>query len=250
MILLLDVGNARIKWVCFSKQLGFHQYGASAYASEGAWSQICAIWTQFERPTRVVIANVAGDEIYNRIAIWSKQEWARSPQSLRVDDKSHGIHIAYADPAKLGIDRWLAMLGGSSQCDMPFCVADCGTAITLDGVDAEGAHLGGMIIPGLTLMRKSLVSATNGIDLVSAPNASKHMLADNTSMAVLTGSIHAAAGTIERCVSMITKNLNRCVVLFITGGDAAEIQQYLTIKCHIDPLLVHKGMIMIAGDNK
>ena len=66
-----------------------------------------------------------------------------------------GVRIAYADPSKLGVDRFLALLAAHERGG-PALVVGVGTALTLDLVDAGGRHHGGRIAPSPSLMREAL----------------------------------------------------------------------------------------------
>ena len=66
-------------------------------------------------------------------------------------DSACGLRNGYRDPAQLGVDRWLAMCAAWQQFPGSLCVVDAGTAVTIDVVAADGAHSGGLILPGVCL---------------------------------------------------------------------------------------------------
>ena len=66
-----------------------------------------------------------------------------------------GVRIAYAEPARLGVDRFLALLGAHARGG-PALVVAVGTALTIDLLDAAGRHLGGRIAPSPSLMREAM----------------------------------------------------------------------------------------------
>ena len=85
------------------------------------------------------------------------------PQFIRSTRRSAGVRNGYVQTWRLGADRWVAMLGPGLHPGRALCVVDVGTALTLDLLDADGQHRGGLLVPGPTLMVESLLSNTAGI---------------------------------------------------------------------------------------
>jgi type III pantothenate kinase len=73
----------------------------------------------------------------------------------------HGLTNGYLDPSLLGADRWLALIGAWTKARSALCVVDAGTAVKVDSVDADGQHLGGLIVPGIHMMREALMNKTS-----------------------------------------------------------------------------------------
>ena len=71
-----------------------------------------------------------------------------------------GVHNRYADPSQLGTDRWAALIGARSICAGACVVVGAGTAVTVDALTATGDFVGGLIIPGLSLMADALARDT------------------------------------------------------------------------------------------
>lgn len=74
-----------------------------------------------------------------------------------------GVRNGYEDYERLGLDRWLAMLGGFHLASGACLVLDFGTAVTADFIAGDGEHLGGFICPGMPLMRNQLRTHTRRI---------------------------------------------------------------------------------------
>src|SRR6202034_3800599 len=75
----------------------------------------------------------------------------------------NGLTNGYLDPSLLGADRWLALIGAWTKASGALCVVDAGTAVKVDAVDAKGQHLGGLIAPGIHMMREALMNKTSDI---------------------------------------------------------------------------------------
>ncbi len=106
-----------------------------------------------------------------------------------------GVVNGYDNPAQLGADRWAALIGARGLHAGPALVVMAGTATTVDCLDAQGVFRGGLILPGLDLMRRSLARNTAGL-----PEAcgGYRVLPTNTDDAIVSGCIAATVGAIER----------------------------------------------------
>ena len=148
----------------------------------------------------------------------------------------HRLVNGYASPEQLGADRWLAMKAAWAQSVGKCCVISCGTAITVDRVDAAGQHLGGLIFPGLQMMRNALASETEKLPHVAHDHIlSDAFLANNTVDAIVQGTLLGVTAFVEM-------QLNKTQAVFLTGGDAERVAQYLSSDITIDPHLVLKGL--------
>ncbi|MBS1213524.1 MAG: type pantothenate kinase, partial [Proteobacteria bacterium] len=152
--LLVDIGNSRVKW-------GLGQAGrvtsgeAFPSRSEGLRAEMERCWGGLPAPGAVVVASVAGRDAAEILRDWLFSRWGVVPRLVCAEPRAHGVVNGYDDPAALGVDRWVCLLGAHRLHTGPLCIADCGTALTLDALDGAGRHLGGLIGPGLQLMRRS-----------------------------------------------------------------------------------------------
>jgi type III pantothenate kinase len=131
-----------------------------------------------------------------------------------------GITNLYEQPAQLGADRWLALIGARSLCAGPLVVATAGTATTVDALDGQDRFLGGYILPGLRLMLEALARNTAGL-----PHA-RGQAADwprNTDDAIHNACTDAQAALMER----VRDQLGDGATLLLSGGAAAAISPRL-----------------------
>ena len=156
MNLLIDLGNSRLKW---GLGQGRHiQEGASIALEHECFSEwLLNSWSKIEIPELIAISSVSSTSLEQKICLMAKRIWP-SIEVIMAQTRAVacGVQNAYRRPGQLGIDRWLCLLALRQYHPLPACVIDCGTAITVDMLDAGGIHLGGLITPGLTLMKKSL----------------------------------------------------------------------------------------------
>jgi type III pantothenate kinase len=160
-----------------------------------------------------------------------------------------GLTNGYLDPTLLGADRWLALIGAWTKVKSALCVVDAGTAVKVDSVDAKGQHLGGLIAPGIHMMREALMSKTNDI-AKAASNSTPSLagvLANNTVSAVSRGAVFALAGMADRAAEIIEQSTGAVPKLIITGGDAGMIIGTMRSHGEIVPDLVLQGLAVIAA---
>jgi type III pantothenate kinase len=241
--LLIDMGNSRVKW-------GLGKLGriepAKPFATPDILSDkmLSTIWGDAPSPAQVVVANVAGSDIADHLKAWTQQHWGLAPHFVHSKAKAFGVTNAYFNPQQLGVDRWVALIGARHSFSGPVCVADCGTAITVDAVDAAGIHLGGVIAPGLAMMRRSLVSGTSALPF--ADGDFHESLARETLSGIASGTRQALAGLIERCFRQTAVRLGIEPHLLLTGGDALAIASILAMPVELRPDLVLEGLLVIS----
>jgi type III pantothenate kinase len=243
-MLLVDIGNSRIKWGRWSSRQVQLQGSVNwqAAALEGLFEQA---WGNTPGPGRIMVANVAGPAIADRLSSWMRKQWAVVPEFVSVKARAFGVQIAYEDPKQLGVDRWLCLIAAWNRYKAPACIADCGTAMTLDALSSHGEHLGGLILPGLSLMRQVLVKHTHGIRVSTA--GQRLLLACNTQDGITAGSLYAVAACIDRVASELRERFGETLRCVITGGDAEMILTLLTHPFEPIPDLVLQGLAVVAG---
>ena len=202
-------------------------------------------WGSGPNPERVVVSNVAGPLIADQVSAWTRKQWAVAPEFVSVEARAFGVQLGYEDPRQLGADRWLALIAVWNRYQAPACIADCGTAVTIDALASQGEHLGGLIVPGLTLMRQMLVRHTHGIRVNAAGQPG--MLGRTTQDGITAGSLYAVAACIDRVAFDLRQRLGDDLMAVITGGDAENIFPLLTHPFEQVPDLVLRGLAVVAG---
>ena len=157
MTLLVDVGNTALKWALLEDEALVlrGRLNVTELSSDAALEQQ---WAVLAPPRRVLIASVAATPVTVQISTWCRERWQSEILTVQAQADSFGVRNAYRDPGRLGVDRWLAMVAARARGSEAACVVDCGSAVTVDVLDKEGAHLGGLIVPGLEMMKVSLGS--------------------------------------------------------------------------------------------
>jgi type III pantothenate kinase len=158
---------------------------------------------------------------------------------VKPQAQAFGVVNAYQQPERLGVDRWLSLVAVWQQYQVSACIVDCGTAITVDLLDAHGRHQGGLISPGLMLMKESLGQGTAALSVSDASHV--FGLADSTEAAIYSGTLMAAIGLIEHVLAKHPSGIR----LILTGGDAELIAGQLDAVSTVDPDLVLRGLLCV-----
>lgn len=247
MELLIDIGNTRIKWARRTEG----RIGEQSAAQHAGWTAddfIQHVLSAAPRAERVFISNVSGQRMADLARAAIVRAWRVEPRFVHSPAAQAGIRNAYPDPARLGVDRWLAMLGGRALEPGPLCVVSVGTAMTIDGLDATGQHLGGVIVPGAELMVSSLLENTSDIaQRAAGGQACDELFANNTLGAIQQGAVHALAALIDRAYETLRERLGQAPVLLLTGGGSGRIQAAIRAPGREIPDLVLRGLAVVAA---
>jgi len=240
MKLLIDIGNTRIKWAVEKDNIIKNSI-AIEHNENDFISLILQAWLDLERPEKIIISCVSRKEIVNQLIAVAKNIWSEINVIVAKSSASMcSINNAYKQANKLGVDRWLALIALHHYYPGDGVVVDCGTAITIDVLNKQGQHLGGVISPGLQLMKHSLFQGTESLSNVD--QAFSVGLSSNTESAVYSGTIFSAVGLIDKVVNDYTD----CQTLVLTGGDAELLSQYLNYKVVLEPDFVLKGLSLYS----
>jgi type III pantothenate kinase len=255
MILLIDAGNSRIKWA--SLVGGVLQAGEPiAHGGEaGDVHALSLAWAPLPRPVRILAVNVLGAVFADALAGWAEDTWGLDVEFVVSQREACGVVNAYREPERLGADRWVALIAARHACSGPVCVVDCGTALTIDVLAPDGEHLGGLIIPGLAMMRRSLVERTTGIrsgsvsEYGAEQEADAPLFARDTVGGVISGTRYALAAAIDRITGDVRAAMAGEVRCLLTGGDAGIVLPLLTGQYDYVPELVLDGLAVMAGES-
>jgi len=251
-LLLVDAGNARVKWtISDAGQIG--AVGRADYGSDPrlAISSICA--AADDTVDQVVVGNVAGREFGARL----ERELLRCSSAdvwfAHSLPETAGVRCGYARAASLGVDRWAAIVAAAQRArtqasGRPLCVVDAGTALTIDAIDHESLHLGGLILPGVHLQRQALLDAAADISVsleqIERAGSRPGVFATSTAQALAISGPLAFAAAIDRCVAELSAE-SLVPWLVLTGGDATRVGQWLATPFDICPNLVFEGLAIM-----
>lgn len=246
--LALDIGNTRLKWACYASAHPQAELLAEGVEflenidklAEGAWAQL-------PTPTHILGCTVAGDAIKRR-AEEQMEMWDVHPHWVVASEQEAGLRNGYDHPARLGADRWVAMIGGyhhmrQKGIERPMVVVMVGTAVTVEAVDAEGGFLGGLILPGHGIMLRALESGTAGLHV---PTGEVRQFPTNTSDALTSGGTFAIAGAVQCMVQHLREHTGQEPYCIMTGGAGWKMAPSMTVPFELVDNLLFEGLLYMA----
>jgi type III pantothenate kinase len=251
MKFLIDIGNTRIKWAT-GVDGSLTESGETVHRDQPLDRVLRFLDAAPKNLAEVRIANVAGETMQGAVIDAVRGRWDVPVEIAATQAVAGKLRNGYRDFRQMGVDRWLAMLTSFERYGRAVCVVDAGTAVTIDLVDASGAHLGGVIVPGLNLMQQSLRRDTGDIQRLAGaaaedPETKALIFGRTTEAAILGGGLAALSALIDQCLNRSAER-NGDSVLVISGGDAGRIIPHLRNEFDHRPLLVLEGLADYAPD--
>lgn len=240
-LLLIDVGNSRIKWAVEDDQ-GLHLGMPFDQALESLQEALEATWGDLTQPEAIALSNVAGAVVESLIIAWIRKAWQLEVFIAKTQVEAGSIINGYREPQALGVDRWLGLLGLQSVTSLPAMIVDCGTAITIDILDPLGRHQGGYIAPGLQTMQAALTGNTHALQSFHLPATVNASPQRETSKGMAAGCLLAAVGLIEGVYHQESQRADGPLSMILIGGDADRIAPHLKAPFHIDQTLILRGL--------
>jgi type III pantothenate kinase len=251
MLLLIDSGNTRIKWALVDPSLRRQAPQSFSTAQPVDWiaygvvlqterDRLATAWSTLSI-TRAVIANVAGDDVRQQLSQILQIACALAPEQIdwfASVAAAAGIRNGYRNPSQLGCDRFASLIGARALLPAQrLIVATCGTATTIDALEADGHFLGGLILPGPVLMAQSLARQTAQLPQIGDAFIIPPLFADHTEAAIQSGCLTAQSGAILQALAVHVGA--RCI---LSGGAARFIAPRLDQPHHVIDNLVLRGL--------
>jgi type III pantothenate kinase len=246
MDLLIDIGNSRLKWATHD-QSGVDRkwYFAEPIVHAGDYHAcIATLWGDLPQPERVALCSVAASEAACSVIDRVESLWGLGVQQLANADSTYDIISNYAF-GELGVDRWLAVIGARNLLEGDLLIADFGSAVNIEFLASDNRYLGGMILPGRSLMHHSLVGGTAMEVTELAPFNGQ--LGESTQAAISSGVLSALTGALDKAMQFAEKQHKREWRVIITGGDASMLAPYLSDEYILEPNLVFIGMSEVVN---
>lgn len=249
-LLAIDIGNTRLKWALYDAPrpgAALLSQGAEFLDHVGGLAE--GVWASLPAPRHVLGCAVASDAV-RRLTEEQLELWDVAPSWVVARDAEAGLRNGYDHPARLGADRWVAMIGArhrmlSQGAARPVVLAMIGTAVTVEAIDAAGRFLGGLILPGHGIMLRALESGTAGLHV---PTGEVRAFPTNTSDALTSGGTFAIAGAIERMVRHVRSHCGAEPACFMTGGAGWKMATSLETPFELAETLIFDGLLVIAQE--
>ncbi len=234
--LLLDAGNTRLKWAVVEGGV-WTGLGHAHYSDLSALTQVLA------NGMSCFIASVAAQQHEDQIRALLAQ-FAITPTWLKTEAGFRDVQNGYDHPQQLGVDRWMGLIATRKRSQNTTLVVSAGTALTVDALSTEGRFLGGLIVPGLDLMRQSL---GQGTAQVAEAAGQWQAFPRSTADAVQSGAVAALCGAIQQQHARLAHLSGDTPHCILTGGAAESVLPHLSLSAELVPALVLEGIECVAN---
>ncbi|WP_260957954.1 pantothenate kinase [Pseudomonas citri] len=244
MILELDCGNSFIKWRVLQCD-GLTPVEGGVVSSDSALLASLSDVEKFQLKKCRLVSVRTLEETDSLVASLVDAFGISVVRAVPAREMA-GVKNGYEDYTRLGLDRWLALLGGFRLASGACLVLDFGTAITADFVAPDGEHLGGFICPGMPLMRNQLRTHTRRIryDDTAAERAHESLAPGRATVeAVERGCMLMLRGFVLTQLELAKQYWGNDFVVFLTGGDANLVLGVVP-DARLVPDLVFVGLAM------
>ena len=250
--LAIDIGNTRLKWAQYaSPQPGAAPIAHGAVFLENIDELAEGEWTRLAPPASMLGCNVAGDAVRRRVEE-QLELWDIAPRWVVPSAHDAGVSNGYDHPARLGADRWVALIGARHHVlersrgapTRPTLVVMIGTAVTVAALDPQGHFLGGLILPGHGIMLRALESGTAGLHV---PTGEVRAFPSNTSDGLTSGGTYAITGAIERMHRHLSTRCGSKPVTLITGGAGWKVAPFVDVEHELVESLIFDGLLALQA---
>lgn len=253
MLLLIDAGNSRLKWAIPApgSTPGKPVWQHIGHGGQEDLPALGLCWRGLGIQ-RVLLSNVAGEDVARQLSATLADMLGKHIPVTWFTSVAQcaGVQNTYARPGQLGSDRFASLIGARAMFPgHNLLVVTCGTATTIDTLDAAGVFEGGMILPGLQLMLQSLSEHTAQLPEVRDLSRQVSRLARQTSDAIVSGCVLAQVGVIEKTYGEHLQRFGQ-VKCLIAGGAADHIVPHLDIPAERLDHLVLTGLQVVAGQTE
>jgi len=250
MKLLIDFGNTRCKWALAS-DVDLHTVSAFQYTNYDPTSRVEEVLQtiDFAGTEQIYTVSVLGPVFEQTFVERLKLITNSEVIFFCSQQDSYGVKLSYPNENTYGADRYAALVGAHHRVSGDKVVLDCGTATTVDVINASGVHAGGLIMPGAGLMVDGLANKTTGIPMNDANQAVK-LLCDNTEQAVYSGCTLMLQYGLNGIIEQLVKDTDKQTSVFITGGAShlLELAAFANVTYIERPHLVLEGLQVMQGN--
>lgn len=239
MNILVDIGNTNLKYTVVDLNTNHDLFNETVKVST---SEICHDWfdEQWHLAKTIIVASVSAITIIESIKQWCLKHNI-TLVIVESEKQRLGITSGYLKPEQLGVDRWLVLVGSKYlKPNKHLIIIDSGTATTVDILNADGKHLGGWILPGITSMQNSILRDTENVDTQDNVPALSfgHITSVNVSNACWAATVGLITIAKAEC-----KKLNIVIdEIVITGGNGKALSSLVGDKHTVEPQLIFHGL--------
>jgi len=239
-MLLIDLGNSSIKaqwWQADSLQ------SSCNIRIRPDWQKNLRVYLDDVKTNNCCYATVPGSAAQrDMLDILSDSFNLAEVYALEARQHCAGVTSAYPQSQRLGVDRWLALLGGFSTRDADMMIIDAGSAITVDLLKQDGEHLGGAILPGFNTSLERFKTMLQVADFNHPDIAANDLPGCSTESCIHINYGESVKSYLGQLIDRWFDLLADDAVLIVSGGDAGLVETAVQQDCLQIPDLVFRGM--------
>lgn len=242
MLLAVDIGNTTTK-LGFFDQEELKKRLVIPTPKEKSTRELYKSFNK-ENPSfsNVIISSVV-PEINSTFRKFFNDSFAKEPvfvdYNLNLD-----ISLKYNPPESLGTDRLINAFSALEKYQKTCIICDFGTATTIDAVSENRVFLGGVIVPGISILPDALSTKTSKLPKVEISTTTK-VIGNSTSECIQSGIFHGYIGLVESLISKMKQELNEEAFVVATGGWASFIKENTDLIESLDENLTLEGLYRI-----
>jgi type III pantothenate kinase len=161
--------------------------------------------------------------------VWFAQSLLPGKPAFQLTYESElGVPITYPTPSQIGQDRLANVVAAQSLFGAPAIVIDTGTAVTLDVITRANGYEGGVIAPGIDVMRRYLHEQTALLPNLESEFRLGSSIGKSTIEAMQIGCLIGFRGMVDSLASAIRSELEgrgeTKIHLIATGGTSSLLE--------------------------
>ncbi len=241
MIALFDIGNTRAKFVLLkeNEHIQSHTAITSIYTKELTTNYLEQTFVKANKVTTLIIISVTNEMVTDCIKNFCLDNEINYRRIVSEPSKNK-LTSGYEQPEKLGVDRWVALIGAQNIFpESNVLVVDAGTATTIDLLDATGKHHGGWILPGISALFTTILTGTANVkpERLTSPSL---MFGTNTNDNVNNSCWAATVGLVIQAIKQAETKVGKLDKVILTGGNSTALNQLISEETQlIDHLIFH-----------
>lgn len=252
MLLACDIGNTRFKFAVYDNE-ELIDYRISSY--DNLRAELFRDYGITAAAISSVVPSAARSIVELLNESFSIDPFVISHKSL------FNLKINYLTPETLGIDRICSCEGAfsiySNSPDYKYyndkvwiITVDSGTATTLNIVKYNAEFAGGIIMPGITTMAKSLSGSTAQLPAAGSEDYTG-LIGRDTRSSIASGIINSTAGMIERACDFLKEQFGAGDIrIYITGGNSEAVSRIIKYENLQVKDLVLRGVKAVFEKNR
>lgn len=251
MILAIDIGNSTIRIGVFNRLLTVRKLDTHPLMPPPSYLEALkgAVREKgMDKPLDgIVISSVVPG--HTEAVMEAARGLAGTEPLLVGPELDTGLLFNVLSPGELGSDRIAASAAAAELYGPPVVVVDFGTATTVNFIDRGNVFNGGAILPGPSLMKRSLSTGTARLPEVALkrpPSA----IGKDTEGGILSGVICGSAGAVERIITAVENEEGEIYGVVVTGGQMEFVLPFMSRVDGVEPELTLKGLKLIYERNR